>query len=122
MAGETELAVTFTTGERRAPGLDTCHACNNPICCNPRHLRFDTRSGNVADMVAAGRARNGNTRLTAEAVRVMRERYAHGAPQAVLAADYSVSPTMVSAIIRGRRWKNAGGPINAERKYNRDGR
>ncbi len=39
MVGAHELALTFTTGEVRAPGLDTCHRCNNPICCNPHHLR-----------------------------------------------------------------------------------
>ncbi len=121
MVGAHELAVTFATGERRAPGLDTCHRCNNPICCNPHHIRFDTRASNVADMVAAGTARNGNTRLTAESARVIRERYAHGAAQVSLARDYLISPALVSAIIRGRRWPNAGGPITTERKYNRDG-
>jgi hypothetical protein len=121
MVGAHELALTFATGERRAQGLDTCHRCNNPICCNPHHLRFDTRRGNVADMLAAGTARNGTTRLTVEAVRVMRERYAHGAAQTALARDYEVSPTLVSLIIRGRRWAKAGGPIITERKYNRDG-
>lgn len=122
MVGAHELAVTFTTGEVRAPGLDTCHRCNNPICCNPHHLRFDTRAGNVADMVTAGTARNGNTRLTPEAVQVIRERYAHGAAQTSLADDYRISASLVSAIVRGRRWPDAGGPIITERKYNRDGR
>ena len=50
-----ELALSFTTGEQRLPDLDTCHSCDNPICCNPAHLRFDTRRSNVADMHERGR-------------------------------------------------------------------
>lgn len=118
MVGAHELALTFTTGERRTPGLDTCHSCNNPVCCNPAHLRFDTRASNVADMIAAGTARNGSTRLDPERVRVIRERYSRGAAQSTLARDFEVAPSLISAIVRGRRWPNAGGPIT-ERKYNR---
>lgn len=119
MFGAHELALTFTTGERRTPGLDTCHSCNKPICCNPNHLRFDTRASNVADMVAAGTVRNGSTRLDAARVELIRERYSRGASQHRLALDFEVSEPMISAIVRGRRWPKAGGPITTERKYNR---
>ncbi len=33
------------------------HDCDNPPCCNPRHLTFGTTADNVADMVAKGRAK-----------------------------------------------------------------
>jgi hypothetical protein len=122
MMGAHELALTFSTGERRLERLDTCHSCNNPICCNPHHLRFGTRQSNVDDMVAAGTARNGSTRLTESDVVTLRERYANGAPQAILSRDFRVSGSLISAIVRGRRWPNAGGPIITERKYNRDGK
>ena len=119
MVGAHELALTFTTGERRTPGLDTCHSCNNPICCNPSHLRFGTRASNVADMLAAGTARNGSTRLDPESVRIIRERYSRGAAQKTLASEFQVGPSLISAIVRGHRWPNAGGPITTEMKYNR---
>ncbi len=119
MIGAHELALTFTTGECRLSSLDTCHSCNNPICCNPHHLRFDTRKGNMADALEAGTVRNGNTRLTKSDVVTLRERYANGAPQAILSRDYAVSMSLISAIVRGRRWPKAGGPITLERKYNR---
>lgn len=117
MVGAHELAVSFTTGEVRAPGLDTCHSCNNPICCNPRHLRFDTRAGNVADMISAGRGRRG--RFTDEQILTMRERYAHGASQMALARDYRITNGLVSQIVRGLRYAHAGGPIATKReRYN----
>lgn len=118
MVGAHELALTFTTGERRAPGLDTCHSCNNSLCCNPHHLRFDTRASNVADMLAAGRQRRG--RFSDDTIRTIRLRYASGARQTDLAADYSITNGLVSQIVRGLRYRDAPGPITQRReKYNR---
>lgn len=114
MRGAHELALSFTTGEAKHPDLDTCHSCDNPPCCNPAHLRFGTRTSNVHEMRDRGRGRNGSTRLTAEAVKEMRERRANGASQAVLAADYGITNGQVSMIVRGLRWKAAGGPIESK--------
>ena len=38
------------------------HACDNPVCCNPAHLRWRTHQDNMNDKVARGRA-TGRTRL-----------------------------------------------------------
>jgi hypothetical protein len=119
MVGAHELALTFATGEVRLHSLDTCHSCHNPSCCNPGHLRFDTRLSNVRDMDAARRRVNANTKLTDGLVREMRERRANGASQKYLAEYYGVSDGSVSMIIRGIRWPHAGGPIENERQYNR---
>lgn len=102
MVGAHELAVTFTTGERRLDGFDTCHSCNNPPCCNPRHLRFDTRRSNVADMLRAGRQSNGPRKLTDDEVRAIRERLKAGARQQDLADQYGVSNSMISMIKTGK--------------------
>ena len=112
--GAHRLALSFATGESMGPGLETCHACDNPGCCNPDHLRFDTRAGNVADMVARGRDRNGHKRLTDDEVRVMRERRANGASQKVLARDFGVSESLVTQIVRGLRRADAPGPIHSK--------
>ena len=117
-AGAHEYALSFTTGERRAEGLDTCHSCDNPPCCNPLHLRFDTRAGNVRDMHERGRARNGSALTDADVV-LIRERRAAGARQIDLAEQFGLTDGAVSMIVRGVRWPNAGGPIQTERKYNR---
>ena len=115
MVGAHELAVTFTTGEVRAPGLDTCHECDTPGCCNPRHLRFDTRLGNVADAVSRGRHARGETagaaRLTEADVLMIRERAHRGGTGRSLASEYGLSESAITEIIRGRRWPHVGGPI-----------
>jgi hypothetical protein len=113
-----EMALSFTTGEVRLERLETCHSCDNPPCCNPAHLRFDTRQSNVDECIARGRARKA-TKITPEDVVLMRERRAAGARQTDLAAQFGLTDGSVSMIIRGIRWPDAGGPIETERKYYR---
>lgn len=98
-----ELALTFATGEVRHPSLDTCHSCNNPPCCNPQHLRFDTRASNVADAVAAGTMRGKTGKLSAGEIGTIRLRLDAGARQQDLANHYGVSNSLISMIHTGRR-------------------
>lgn len=115
-AGAHEYAVSFTTGERRLPELDTCHSCDNPPCCNPLHVRFDTHLSNVREMHDRGRARNGSALTVADVV-LIRERRAAGARQKDLAEQFGLTDGAVSMIVRGLRWPNVGGPIQTEGKY-----
>ena len=39
--------------------LSVCHACNNPPCCNPKHLYLGTAQDNTDDRKMAGTIRRG---------------------------------------------------------------
>lgn len=114
--GAHEFALSFTSGEKRLPVLDTCHSCDEPSCVNPAHLRFDTRKANVADMFDHNRANTPTPKLTAEDVVLMRERRANGARQLDLAETFGVSSGYVSEVVRGLVWAHVGGPIQPNRK------
>lgn len=36
-------------------GLNLLHSCDNPLCCNPRHLNPGTQKDNVHDAMSKGR-------------------------------------------------------------------
>lgn len=37
------------------PGMDACHKCDNPPCCNPAHLFPGTQDDNIQDAKRKGR-------------------------------------------------------------------
>jgi hypothetical protein len=78
-------------------GCFACHRCDNPPCCNPKHLFEGTASANMAD-------RRAQARLCANDVRAIRVACAAGEPHPHIAARYNVHRTTVSMIHRRVRW------------------
>jgi hypothetical protein len=99
------IAWILTHGEI-PKGLCVCHGCDTPPCCNPGHFFLGTLSENQRDKFVKGRAMPGHRVLTPEQVALIRTRWAgEDVRQISLAREYGVSPSLVSAIIRGKRWR-----------------
>lgn len=57
--GAHRVAYALAHAEGIPVGLYVCHHCDNPPCCNPRHLFVGTHQDNVDDKVSKGRQSRG---------------------------------------------------------------
>lgn len=91
-------------------GMSVCHTCDNPPCCNPEHLFLGFAVDNAADKVRKGRQPRGEairqSRLTADAVRAIRDALAAGMRRSDLARQYGVASDTISMIARGHTWQH----------------
>ncbi len=98
-------------------GMQVCHVCDNPPCCNPRHLMLGNAASNFCDMLIKGRQgfhknkavgeRNFNAKMTADKVREIRRKYrSNEANQYELAEQYGVTQTTVGLIVRNKTWRH----------------
>jgi hypothetical protein len=92
-------------------GLFVCHECDNPPCCNPRHLFLGTPRQNSLDMLDKDRASmpqgirhpRYTARLTEDQVREIRNRWP-GTTQQALANEYGVALMTINHILHRRTW------------------
>ena len=76
--------------------------CNNPACCNPRHLDIGTQQDNMDDKVRAGRQASIITDAQAQEIRDL---YASGDyTQTELGERYGISQGAIHDIIVGGTW------------------
>lgn len=114
-----------------ATGIDlgdslACHSCDNPPCCNPRHIFPGTEADNSADMARKGRSasgrrnarytkpetsprgeRHGRSKITDDIVRLLRVEYASGRiGTRPLAAKHGISRDIVRRVVLLKNWKH----------------
>jgi hypothetical protein len=106
-------------------GTVVMHVCDNPACCNARHLRLGTHRDNIDDMLNKGRqpmgdshharqrperlARgisNGNAKLTETTVREIRALHASGVSCSEIAARFGIGKSQAWRIGAGLTWRH----------------
>lgn len=96
-------------------GLCVLHKCDNPSCCNPKHLFLGTQKQNAEDRESKNRGnrinvtgeKHGMHKLTDKQVNEIRQRYAAGGiTQRKIAAEYGVKQGTICDIVRRANWKH----------------
>jgi hypothetical protein len=87
-------------------GLDVCHHCDNPPCCNPNHLFLGTAKQNIQDSIRKGRwlSKSRHAKVTAENVSEMRRLSLEGHTRKHIANLFGVTPQNISCILLGQTW------------------
>ncbi len=87
-------------------GLHILHACDNPACVNPAHLRTGTQKDNAIDRESRGRRdvrgeRIGTSKLTeADVIEIRKSKLG----QKALAEKYGVAPSHIWVIRAKKAW------------------
>jgi hypothetical protein len=99
-------------------GLFVLHICDNPVCCNPRHLRSGTAKENAEDRENRNRSykwtgdEHPRCKLTAAQIIEIKELRSNGVKGSSVAKMFGVSPATISSIIHGRYYTEIGGGIS----------
>lgn len=95
------------------------HKCDVRNCVNPDHLFLGDNLANARDMIAKDRCqlRSGGSgefsayrKMTWGQVLCIRDKYAEGMKQSDIAAEYGLTQSGVSKIVRMKVWKDEGSP------------
>ena len=96
-------------------GIYVLHRCDTPLCQNPAHWFLGTPRDNSQDREQKGRhipargEQDGNAKLTESTVREIRNLYASGISQYVLARRFSITQATVSQVVRQKTWTHLPG-------------
>lgn len=98
------VAYCLTKGEI-PPGFQVRHLCDNPRCCNPKHLALGKDQDNSDDKCKQGRqargSGNGRSKLSEEQVLQIHN---SNKTQEELASQFGIRQSMVSRIKAGVYW------------------
>lgn len=93
--------------------LFVLHSCDNPPCCNPKHLFLGTHLDNARDKISKGRLRvplgedHVHSKLTDDLVTEVRRLCDEGClSQRSIAKRLGVSQSLVSLVRTGKAWRH----------------
>jgi hypothetical protein len=107
------LALIFFSGEEKKK-LQVLHACDNPYCCNPQHLRWGTPKDNVYDAIERHRKtdppimygeKHPFAKLTWDDVDKIRRMRAKKVSVSEIARLFNISNNGVYRVIGFQNWK-----------------
>jgi hypothetical protein len=103
--------VAFAIANGPVPvGLNVCHRCDNPLCCNPGHLFAGTQAENIADKVAKQRQARGEghgmVKLATGDVLAIRAGHAAGETYEALGRRHHISTRQAFRIANRLSWKH----------------
>lgn len=93
-------------------GLCVCHHCDNPSCCNPRHLFLGTHKENMVDMRQKGKGArcpgisNPSAKLTESQVLEIRKLKNEGMNYTKIGSLFGVGRCEVRNICNRNTWKH----------------
>jgi len=102
------VLMAFNDWDEFPPGMETRHLDGNKQNNCLENLAAGTPQENTNDKICHGTIKRS---LTAEQAREMRELSAQGVANKHLITRFGVSGKVVSHVVRGRSYKDAGGPI-----------
>jgi len=94
-------------------GKCVLHTCDNPSCCNPKHLFLGTSKDNTDDMMRKKRCVNpkgshhGKSKLNELKVKDIKDKYKTGDyTMTMLSIIYKVNQSVISRIINNKTWNH----------------
>lgn len=85
-------------------GIEVCHKCDNPPCCNPRHLFLGTQADNMADCSRKDRTCGVITSDQADEIR--RLYLQEDITQKEIGVCFGINHATVSEIVKGEKHKH----------------
>ena len=94
-------------------GFVVMHTCDNPGCCNPKHLEAGTQQDNMKQCETRGRfastkgTLNGRAKITEDQVRELRQKVRNGGIVIEdVAKELNVSYSTIWGIVKNVTWKH----------------